>query len=279
MANVLTHRFVSAKPAGTDTTKVRSTDWNEGHSFTGGSNGMVLTRNTTDTLYGAAWTATPSLTTVTVPLVIGGVGAGSQLALRSTAGVGTADAIVLQVGNNGATEAIRVHSNGRVDIGVTPPTTPVTDPGNLNVTVSNQTGLRFESKGTGAFQGATIGLASNTNSVYDFGVQIRNLGGVLELQTTSLARIHVAKSDYLFALGDGLTASNPALKRLLAALQVRLGDDSAFAQLDALLTAIVDGVTAPGATVGQAKIYVDVADGDLKVVFGDGVVKTLATDT
>jgi hypothetical protein len=43
--------------------------------------------------------------------------------------------------------------------------------------------------------------------------------------------------------------------------------------------AIVDGMTAPSATSGWAKIYVDSADGDLKVKFGDGTVKTLATDT
>ena len=43
--------------------------------------------------------------------------------------------------------------------------------------------------------------------------------------------------------------------------------------------ALVDGMTAPGTTSGWAKIYVDSADGDLKVKFGDGTVKTLATDT
>lgn len=42
---------------------------------------------------------------------------------------------------------------------------------------------------------------------------------------------------------------------------------------------LVDGVTAPAAVVGVAIIYVDVADGDLKVIFGDGTIKTLATDT
>lgn len=42
---------------------------------------------------------------------------------------------------------------------------------------------------------------------------------------------------------------------------------------------LTDGVTAPGATAGQAKIYVDTSDGDLKVVFGDGTVKTIVTDT
>ena len=42
---------------------------------------------------------------------------------------------------------------------------------------------------------------------------------------------------------------------------------------------ITDGMTAPSATSGYAKIYVDTADGDLKVIFGDGTIKTLATDT
>ncbi len=42
---------------------------------------------------------------------------------------------------------------------------------------------------------------------------------------------------------------------------------------------IKDGVTAPSNTTGVAKIYVDTADGDLKVKFADGTVKTLATDT
>jgi hypothetical protein len=42
---------------------------------------------------------------------------------------------------------------------------------------------------------------------------------------------------------------------------------------------VIDGVTAPGATPGKATIYVDVADGDLKVVFADGTIKTIVTDT
>jgi hypothetical protein len=42
---------------------------------------------------------------------------------------------------------------------------------------------------------------------------------------------------------------------------------------------LTDGVVAPGAIPGTAQIYVDIADGDLKVIFGDGIVKTLAIDT
>jgi len=42
---------------------------------------------------------------------------------------------------------------------------------------------------------------------------------------------------------------------------------------------ITDGVTAPSSFPTIAQIYVDSADGDLKVKFADGVVKTLAADT
>jgi hypothetical protein len=42
---------------------------------------------------------------------------------------------------------------------------------------------------------------------------------------------------------------------------------------------LVDGITAPSTAGGYARIYVDSADGDLKVKFGDGTVKTIATDS
>ena len=42
--------------------------------------------------------------------------------------------------------------------------------------------------------------------------------------------------------------------------------------------AVVDGVAVPDTEAGWAQIYVDVADGDLKVKFGDGTIKTIVTD-
>ena len=42
---------------------------------------------------------------------------------------------------------------------------------------------------------------------------------------------------------------------------------------------LVDGVSAPATLSGYAKLYVDSSDGDLKVKFGDGTVKTITVDT
>jgi hypothetical protein len=42
---------------------------------------------------------------------------------------------------------------------------------------------------------------------------------------------------------------------------------------------ITDGITAPSTVSGKAVIYVDTADGDLKIKFGDGTVKTIVVDT
>ena len=77
----------------------------------------------------------------------------------------------------------------------------------------------------------------------------------------------------------GTTSSFPALKRNGAMLETRLADDSGFAAHGAEWLSVTDGVTAPGAAAGRARIYVDTADGDLKVVFADGTVKTIVTDT
>ena len=41
---------------------------------------------------------------------------------------------------------------------------------------------------------------------------------------------------------------------------------------------IIDGMSAPDTHSGKASIYIDSADGDLKIKFGDGTVKTIVTD-
>lgn len=43
--------------------------------------------------------------------------------------------------------------------------------------------------------------------------------------------------------------------------------------------ALIDGVASPTVKSGWAQIFVDSADGDLKIMFGDGVVKTIVVDS
>lgn len=71
-----------------------------------------------------AHVGSPTFTTqITDPLVIGGTGTTSALTLRSTSGVGAAGAdIIFQVGNNGATEGMRLNNAGVLGIGVNPST-------------------------------------------------------------------------------------------------------------------------------------------------------------
>lgn len=85
-----------------------------------GATGTVLIGNTgVDPSYSDAPTLTTSVTT---PLHIGGTAIGSTLTLKSTTANGTTDAIVFTVGNNGATEGMRVLNGGFVGIGTTVPT-------------------------------------------------------------------------------------------------------------------------------------------------------------
>lgn len=60
-------------------------------------------------------------------------------------------------------------------------------------------------------------------------------------------------------------------------IQTTVGTDAFLVQGGVI--SIIDGQTAPTATSGRAKIFVDSADGDLKVIFGDGTTKTIVTDT
>lgn len=55
--------------------------------------------------------------------------------------------------------------------------------------------------------------------------------------------------------------------------------DRPFFAVHARNLRVADGVTAPGTVTGFASIYVDNADGDLKIKFSDGTVKTIVTDT
>lgn len=90
-----------------------------------------------------------------------------------------------------------------------------------------------------------------------------------------------AGSDFYLQMFDDAGASlGTAMSIIRSNLNVTFGSNTiatGFAR--AAHMQITDGITAPTATAGQAKIYVDTADGDLKVIFGDGTIKTIVVDT
>ena len=113
--------------------------------------------------------------------LIGGTGTTDKLTLRSTSGVGTTGAdIIFQVGNNGATEAMRILNSGRVGIGIAAPTqyvhivktlTATSEFGIFNVITSggnnidNQFGATSRLLAGGTGTGRRIAFEALTNAV------------------------------------------------------------------------------------------------------------------
>jgi hypothetical protein len=93
-------------------------------------------------------------------------------------------------------------------------------------------------------------------------------------EVTGSANVRAGSGSALYWSGRSQMRS-PADGRV----QFRNAANNAYSNVEAEYLDITDGITAPGAGTGRARIYVDTADGDLKVVFADGTVKTLATDT
>lgn len=87
------------------------------------------------------------------------------------------------------------------------------------------------------------------------------------------------KSFHVIA-NSGYGASETKIFSITNGLNVGVGvtnPDSKFTVAGDL--ALIDGMTAPATKSGYAKIYIDTSDGDLKIKFGDGTVKTIMTDT
>jgi hypothetical protein len=133
-----------------------------------------------------------------------------------------------------------------------------------NLTVPNGTaaapGIRVTSEASGLYRVSSTAI----------GVSV---AGALVLTVGSTASS--------FASGTTVAVANTtaATSTTTGALTVAGGGAFAKELVTGLGLWLVDGQTAPSATSGYAKIYVDTADGDLKVIFGDGTIKTIATDT
>jgi len=140
---------------------------------------------------------------------------------------------------------------------------------------------------SGATRPRNVFVAGNVtaNTVISFITRVTNINNNNNQNT--VLTLTDNSDNLLFATGGtsprinfcGTTSSFPALKRNSTALETKLADDSAYAPHAMQYLDVTDGITAPASATGRARIYVDTADGDLKVIFADGTVKTIVTDT
>lgn len=99
--------------------------------------------------------------------------------------------------------------------------------------------------------------SGNTGVKLDASTSGGAAGGTLVLQSAA-GVVLIGKTSGLSSAGDLDVAGNARTDKALL---------------------IKDAISAPSTTSGYATIYVDSADGDLKVKFGDGTVKTIVVDT
>ncbi len=120
MSLTVQHSYVSGVADGANAMVMRPSDWGSvaggakaTHVISGGVPGDVGLGNVENTAL-STWGGSGNLTTTgPLALVVGGTLPASTLTFRATSGVGVgAEAIIFQVGNNGATEVLRVTASG-----------------------------------------------------------------------------------------------------------------------------------------------------------------------
>lgn len=125
-------------------------------------------------------------------------------------------------------------------------------------------GNRFPSPTTGQYAYATIIAPNGAVEIVKITSRVSNALGVVRAQEGTSAQVFPAGSRVELRV-TAATVTDAAFDAVQGGTAQTLG--------------LVDGVTAPSTVSGKAFIYVDTADGDLKIKFGDGTVKTIVTDT
>lgn len=129
----------------------------------------------------------------------------------------------------------------------------------VGLAVASGDGSLFPTLGTGDYFYATLVSAGGAYEI----VKVTARTG----DSMTIVRAQEGTTAYSFASGSRIEM------RVTAASVVDIATEPAES------LALEDGVTAPAASAGQAKIYVDSSSGDLKVIFGDGTIKTIVTDS
>jgi len=142
------------------------------------------------------------------------------------------------------------------------------------VTVTESMGLKVQSPTKVLVGTGTV------NVIEHYGVDVKDQSGY----GTTWGAVRLANNNYIV----GRNAANTANKVILgidSSDNVIFGDSTVAMLFNGSVVlsvppfGLLDGVAAPATIAGFAQLYVDSADGDLKVKFGNGVVKTIAVDT
>lgn len=241
-----------------------------GNHFIGTTDNVdfVIKTNNTERLRVASGGNVTMGTSVTTPTIIGGTAADSYLELRSTSGNGTSDYTKFTVGNNGATEAMRISNSGALLIGATTPVGTEISSFTKNQNASTNVFVRNTNAGTGAFAnfGAYNGTATVNFGINGTGVTGGGLFGIPNLayyaggSTTVGLAVGAYGASGLISFYTGGSASSNERVRIDANGNVGIGNTTPTQILEIVKTVSLRSSDAQvnidsGAVIGSLQYY------------------------
>lgn len=185
--------------------------------------------------------------------------------ISEVGGSGTARNLV--VGTSGAASTlIRTNGTNRWE---------TTSSGHLLAVADNS----YDIGATGATRPRTVyaGTGVSVGSSGSYAFESRSM--VKSSADGLLTLLNAAGTGFTRLCFGGTSASEPAIKVSGTGFKAVLANDSGNTTWQMKYMILEDGITAPSTVAGVASIYIDTADGDLKIKYGDGTTKTIVVDT
>jgi len=184
---------------------------------------------------------------------------------------GAANAHVIATDANGAATVVDLTATGGLNVG----TATGAGAGQLYLAGSkNQVVARlYHNNDDGVSLRLRVDDANEFASIYAYD---ENDGGTAGYVPLYLGHANNAANSLIVNGATGRVLIGTSTDDGVNKLQVNGSVKATYAEMNWLQ--ILDGIAAPAKVEGLARIYVDSADGDLKIKFGDGTVKTIVTD-
>lgn len=300
MSALIFHVFNDAHSDGSDATLVNPSNWNDGHKFTGGNNGAIPVRDTSDGTYGSSWLASVAVGQVVVSAGVGALPAWSADPVVNSMTLGTTPALsgTIRLGNNNFIESRNAANNNDIVL--------------LNLDASNNVCLGDGNAASTWLKGAFVTIGP-TNTATGGTIRMQKNATIVARNNANTANLQfwtMDASDIIYFGDDGsfatatktvlmgvnnligwggLTSSFPALKRSGTAFQARLADDSAYTNISAGLFVAQTAFVGPGTTAGGGDIRLQnggifaarnaANSGDVRMLNSDGSNRVLVGDT